>query len=195
MRKTPHRFCFMLTIRAIFLPVIIHLSRGQASLQVNPKVAEALIPGLHITVLHDGRLCSPLLWKIRTRAHRNYLKGIWMLTICNQLDIFWIHNAQAKLATEEITSFIHWLEAVQFGLQSSHWWNYECVCLSLVGMASKCGFPPMRLLQKTWRGFWNVTTCQTGPCREALFSTSAPTIIVVFKEEKICNNWPSLIIL
>merc|ERR1719334_2548124 len=60
-------------IRSVFLSVSFHLSRGQASLQVNPEVAEALIPCLHVTVLHDGRLCSPFLWKIRTRAHRNYL--------------------------------------------------------------------------------------------------------------------------
>ena len=51
----------MLTIRAVFLPVGITLPWGQASLQVNPEVAEALVPGLHVTVLHDGRFCSPLL--------------------------------------------------------------------------------------------------------------------------------------
>ena len=60
----------LLTVGAIFLPQGLHLTLGESSLGVHLEVRDALIEGLHVSVLHDEHLLlvsGPLeiLWTVQ----------------------------------------------------------------------------------------------------------------------------------
>ena len=42
-----------LTVGAVFLPVVLHLSGRQTSLSIYTEVSDALVRGFHEAVLHD----------------------------------------------------------------------------------------------------------------------------------------------
>ena len=80
-KKWPYLICFvlsffvsyqsdLLTVGAIFLPQGLHLALGESTLGVHLEVRDALIVGLHVSVLHGDHLLlvsGPLeiLWTVQ----------------------------------------------------------------------------------------------------------------------------------
>ena len=49
-----------LTVQTVFLPIPLDLVQGQAVLGVDAEVVAALLPRLHVAVLHDEGSKAPL---------------------------------------------------------------------------------------------------------------------------------------